>query len=203
MIGNDLICWEKVPCHTPARWSRYAQKILLETEQNDWLHAALPGPMLMLWWAAKESAYKCWRRAGGTRSWNPKSFAVEIHDWSPNQAGFSVHSSTSTYEGKAAWNEYYLTATVQQKSPANVFSRVGLWQKEIMSTASMQMQQVLLQELSSRFGLDPCTLSVRKNTLGVPELWNANQPMEMALSMSHHGNYWAYSYVSTPGSKKK
>lgn len=145
--------------------------------------------MTMLWWTAKESAYKCWRQLGGERKWNPKSFQVRLRDLSELGINLEVYHEAYTFSGRAVWNEQYLFCELGKKGMSKPMHHIG----SVVDQPSWEMRQHLLQSFPSAAG----QVSIRSNKSGAPELWKTEQKMPVALSFTHHGSYWAYSYVST------
>jgi phosphopantetheinyl transferase (holo-ACP synthase) len=192
VIGNDLVVWQALPGKSEERWQRYANRILHPSEQPCWQKLNLPSHLIMLWWAAKEASYKSWRASGGARLFQPKSFVLQNLKLQENEACFTVEKEGQFSEGQTEFNTKYLFSRVwPQGRSQNMVSQLGTDTVD----PSAQMRTNLLENLATKHGWGLDRLSCRQNQLGVPVAYLDQKPLPLSLSFSHHGTYWAYSYV--------
>ena len=92
----------------------------------------------------------------------------------------------STYTITAKLNTRYIHS-IATALPENLKSR---WE---LVPASEDLKKKLLATLSLSYGWDLKSLGIGKDTNSVPVITVNNQPVPLAFSLSHHGEFAAFS----------
>jgi len=64
-------------------------------------------------------------------------------------------------------------------------------------TQSDAVQTLLLSAISSEFNLVKEDLKIMKSEFGIPSVYDKSQKLDLAVSLTHHGNYRAYAYLNS------
>lgn len=195
MIGNDIVSLKEIG-HPRSSNERFLQKVLTPQERL-WLDDQTDKE-LALWtlWALKESSYKAHYKRYRYRSFAPKSFECRIEDQTKTA---SIQVAASTYQGFWQIKDEVIHAISHPSSlPKNQiwFNRlsqeVGL---DSQHELSKTLQHALIQEIAGRFDLPAASLSINK-VAGIPFLYQENQSLPIDLSLSHHGRWGGFAYLS-------
>tara|TARA_R110002049_G_scaffold256629_1_gene432077 strand:+ start:6148 stop:6726 length:579 start_codon:yes stop_codon:yes gene_type:complete len=190
MVGNDIIDLNETRIST--NWERpgFMKKVFTPTEQAI-IHASAD-PFMAVWqlWSMKESAYKVFMQAGGKRFYNPKKFACQLVDSTNGEVriGDLILKTTTLFHA-----DYLFTSAVANHSKAQ--SHIFQLKENNQSFQSNFMHQQVIKDFTKRNTLQSDQLTIQKDTNGVPFLQDKNGRVNTSLSITHHGNYGAYSLI--------
>ncbi len=198
MIGNDIVDLQQARRDSNWQRPRYLDK-LFTTEEQAWIgQAAEPDTMVWLLWSCKEAAYKQWSGRYEQRVFRPREIVVK--SWRPVGSVPSGQLAKSTYHCQVViGEEAYLVQS--QVAPAFVHSwttspSATLIAKQVFPLKgkqhSQEVRQVLLQYLIAHFPWKKEEISLEHTELGKPLIYHKNQPTELSLSITHHGQYGAF-----------
>lgn len=195
MVGNDIIdisATRRAATLKGMGWQRpgFLQKIFTQAEQA--LIEAAVDPFSMVWqlWSMKESAYKIYMQAGGSRFYNPQK--LECLLYTPTMGEVSMGSLQMHTETRFHPDYIFTTATLPATA---VTTAIFPLPTQDRAAQSRYTHQQLLQAYAFSHDLDIALLKIQKTTSGVPLLHYEGEALMIALSMTHHGGYGAYSYV--------
>lgn len=187
MVGNDIIDLKETKRTT--NWERpgFLKKVFTPEEQA-LIHASVD-PFSMVWklWSMKESAYKVFIQAGGKRFYNPTRIECSLIDSSVGKVvidDFRVNTTTQ-------FNDHYIfsSARVDDEKIDTAFFEL----KESNSNYQSEfMHQQVISDFAKKNALQIDQLTIQKDTNGVPFLQDKNGRVNTSLSITHHGNYGAY-----------
>lgn len=186
MIGNDIIDLKLAGERNPLR-PRFLNKVFTGNEQEIIFKDQNQEKQAWLLWAMKESAYKAHqRRFGLRRNFNPLSQECSIFSQTQTSVSGEVLIGNSPYKISAKLNSRYIHSTATAL-PENLKSR---WQ---IIPASGDLKKKLLATLCGYYGCDFKSLGIEKDKNSVPVITLNNQPLPIAFSLSHHGEFAAFS----------
>jgi phosphopantetheinyl transferase (holo-ACP synthase) len=190
MIGNDIIDINETRNST--NWERpgLRHKIFTTKEQHAINASADPFTIVWHFWSMKESAYKLFIQAGGKQFFNPKKFECQLDSSKNGQVKIVntiVNTSTSINS-----NYIFTTATINN---CDLDTRIFKFTKNNSKHQSNFMYQQILKDFAKNNSLHFTDLNLQKTKTGVPKLHYQNKLLNTSLSISHHGEYGAYSII--------
>lgn len=187
MIGNDVIDLKLAGERNPLR-PRFLNKVFTGDEQEIIFKDQNPVKQAWLLWAMKESAYKAHqRRLGLRRTFNPISQECSILFQTQTSVSGVVLIGTNNYKIRGKVNNNYIHSTATAL-PENLKSG---WE---IIPASEDLKKKLLATLCSSYGWNIKSVRIEKDKNSVPVVTVNNQPVPLAFSLSHHGEFAAFSF---------
>lgn len=182
--GNDIVDLKIATIPGGFKRSRFLDKIFSRDEQE-----LICNGRVGVWaiWAMKEAVYKAHhRRFNLPRSFAPKGIRVHIREVSENSIKAEAEYLNYVYFGKGILTPDYIHFT------ATCFPKDQLY-SEIHNT-SVQIKNQLKQVISEKLGLEKEDLDIVKDKNYIPQLSYRNANLNLPFSISHHGNYAAFSF---------
>lgn len=190
LIGNDLVDLQDPETRPDAIHPRFDQRVFSAGEQLALAASAVPNRLRWSLWAAKEAAYKAWRRLEPTLTFLPARFHSRL-----DGEGCGV----VTHEGRVVpvridlegdlihavagdWNVGGLVAAVAQ-IPRQIGAQVP--------GPRQLVRQLAVARLSHRLGVAREALHIEREGR-IPRLWIGDNPANVDLSLSHHGRFVAF-----------
>ncbi|MEM7374568.1 MAG: 4'-phosphopantetheinyl transferase superfamily protein [Bacteroidota bacterium] len=195
MIGNDIVSLAEVG-ESRSTNERFLQKVL-SPQERQWLDSQ-DDQEVALWtlWALKESSYKAHYKRYRYRSFAPKSFNCTVL---PHGQTACIQVADSTYQGFWHIQDDVIHAVSHPDSlPKNQIWYNRLSQQigvDSQRELSKSLQHALIVEIAQRFDLPEASLSINK-LAGIPFLYQENQHLPIDLSLSHHGRWGGFAYLS-------
>jgi phosphopantetheinyl transferase (holo-ACP synthase) len=194
VVGNDIIDIKETQRST--NWERrgFIQKIFSIKEQN--LIRASADPFTTVWrlWSMKESAYKVYIQAGGERFFGPTRIECSFNS---SENGW-VKIDNISLETETVINANYIFSSARVGTleiDTCILQLSGVNGKE----QSDFMQQQVLNDFAKSNSMPWVDLLLQKTRAGVPLLFYKDKPLNISLSITHHGGYGAYSMVKNEG----
>lgn len=221
MIGNDVI--DLKLAREKHKWQRprFLEKLFTEAEREFILDAVDPELRVWLLWSMKESAYKIVARMEGRRFYAPKQFECEVKNKFLRKGyvpptSLSVHDSQNTDRevgdtlggrityGKSTFttqsiitsNFIHTIAYSSQNSTAQFTQKHFQTPRTNHRHQSHFTHQELLKCYAEQTGIHPKNLSIQKDQLNIPRLFQHKKALSTHISLSHHGNYGAFAINS-------
>jgi hypothetical protein len=180
MIGNDIIDLTAIQTRGAEKWRRYRQKIMSAAEQN--LFAPFQSDQLDIWlaWTVKESVYKLEYQLAPQRYFAPK----QIHCLE-----FDAHSFTGIAQGRLGSYPFF----IEKKAH---YIHALAWLKNgpkpnfrCLSRDDFPLQDHLIQAVAEQFP----NQKLQYQRWPFPAII-LNGKIDLAVSMSHHGELGAYAF---------
>ena len=184
MIGNDIV---DLRYAKNSKWQhpRFLEKVFTLCEQELIIQSSNRFSTIWQLWAIKEAAYKAYLQKYPSRFFNSKAFICcnlsSLTEVSYNDFRIKVQSVINT-------NMVY-AETISQKPVYRKILKVLPDHK----FQSKQIRQALISKVSEQLNIDKKSLTVRKDRAGIPNVYLENSKLKAALSITHHGDYAAYS----------
>ena len=195
MVGNDIIDIQETKrlSQSPkSGWQRpgFLDKVFSADEQA--LIEVSDDPFTIVWqlWSMKESAYKVFIQASGTRFYNPSKIECQLD--SPSLGRVKI--GDLMLKTKTILNSDYIFSTAVVENSDLVTSIFQLPESD-REQQSIFTHQQLLTDFSISNSLNYLYLSIHKSVAGVPTLSYQDKKLNASISMTHHGKFGAYSIM--------
>lgn len=191
MIGNDIISLAEVLPHQQALRPGFCDKVCLPEELQ--ALSTFFSTEISIWvlWAAKESAYKVYRQAGGPALFAPKKNKFQLHSIHHSQLRGVTTTPTGDYHSRILVQPEYIMA----ESWAAQLDQHQITHKVIPSLGkdyahqSASLKKKVVEWVAKNLGIPAESLSFRKAPTGMPYLNFEDKPLDITLSLSHHGHF--------------
>lgn len=196
MLGNDIVDLAEAQRSCDWRRPRYLEKVFTSLEQEWILSATNPDEWVWLLWSAKESAYKLCRRLGAEQAYAPKKLAIqswkrlesntyELHLQNEQRELLIVGELRDAYVHSVAMTMY------NENRRQNIISITN--HHAVQSEA---LRAHICQELIQTYGCrSDKEYRVEKDNDGIPWVYLGQERLDIALSLSHHGSFGAYTWI--------
>ena len=197
MVGNDIVDIAQTKCST--NWERpgFIQKVFTAEEQS-YIEASTD-KFCTVWrlWSMKESAYKVFIQVGAHRFFNPTLLQCYINN-SSKTGDFKkgkVQIGDMLLRTSTSLNSKYIFTTASIAN-SSVLTSIQILEGTTPKQQSNFMHEQLLDAVAREKSLNREALCLIKNQNGVPTLVHENTHLKNSVSITHHGSYGAYSFVS-------
>jgi len=188
MVGNDIIDINET--RRSSNWERpgFIQKIFTTYEQHI-IHTSTD-PFTTLWhlWSMKESAYKVFIQAGGNRFFNPTKIECRLE--SPQKGQVKINTTTIKTNTSINSNFIFSIASIDDHV---IDTHIFQLSENNNKYQSYFMHQKVIKDFAKSNSLNSIDLKIQKTQTGLPTLHYKNKTLNTSLSITHHGNYGAYS----------
>lgn len=182
MIGNDII--DLSLAKTASNWQRkgFLEKQFTANEQQLILEA--PNSFVMVWrlWSMKEAAYKIYTQQHIVRFFAPKKFECKLR---------SAKDGVVCFKGQ----KFYTSSLINQRY---ILTKASL-EKEISAYSEMapphEIDNMIKKKLKELTTLSVSRIEQKKSKNGAPNYYHYETQLTRSCSISHHGNYGAFSFV--------
>lgn len=196
MIGNDIIDLDYA--RQSSNWQRpgWLQKLFTPAEQQYILQSDDPEFTLWLFWSMKESAYKIIVREEQRRFFAPKQLHCTLALCKANLSIGSVQFQSKTYTTKSTWD---MTSIHTIASAAGKSEPMDLQHQVLVKPKGGEdrnwLYKKIITTLCSEAKFPAGTPRIKKNTLGIPQIFFDSTQQSSILSISHHGRFAAFAYM--------
>lgn len=182
MIGNDIVdlqCARK-----ESNWQRkgFLEKQFTDLEQEIIFRVENSFETVWRLWSMKEAAYKVFMQKHNLPFYAPKKFNCEI---TSIREGI-VYFEDQTFFTKSIINRCFIFTYATTEQSINGFSEIGS-AKNIEDSIKKHIEQ----HTNSLFS----KIKQKKSISGAPNYYDDNIKLTKSCSISHHGNYGAFSLL--------
>lgn len=187
MIGNDIVDLKLAKKQSNWRRKGFLEKVFSVNEQAMIFDAAEPELIVWALWSMKESAYKAQLRVQKKIRINPKDFDCLML----NQHKGMVKYGEEVYHTISQINQDFVhTQACSKTFDARLFSKVIKTDQSCLD--SNQLYHTIISAVAVNKGCDKHDVVIKKNSLGIPELYMTGKRIPVLCSLSHHGRYGSY-----------
>jgi phosphopantetheinyl transferase (holo-ACP synthase) len=185
VTGNDIV--DITAAAAESNWKRtgFLQKVFTQNEQ-EYIHNALT-PAQMVWklWSMKESAYKIYTRQYGGRFFAPQKLSCTLLSETNGQ----VTINTISYQTITCTTENYIYSIARPET----YGEVDFYNA---CFAMPGKQQFIYEKLIAHYAGIQCAdknnFVVLKEKNNIPFLYCKKEKITIPVSITHHGNYAAF-----------
>lgn len=188
MIGNDVVDLRDPERLAVDRHPRFDRRVFSDAEREALEASGAPERLRWILWAAKEAAYKVARKRDPETVFSPPRFEVELDATLRGR----VRHEGRVFELRVDENEERVHALASESSleEPEIVSRV-IRTDEGAATVSRAVRAFACHDLATVLEIPVEELEVQK--LGrIPVLTASDRPLDVDLSLSHHGRYLAF-----------
>ena len=189
MTGNDIV--DIATAAAESNWERkgFLDKIFTQQEQQYIHHAAIPGQMVWRLWSMKESAYKIYTRQYGGRFFLPQKLKCKLLSETTGQV--TIHNNIYQTTTKSTKDYIYSIARLAGEQPDLLNDCFGIPQQ-----VYADQQNFIYKKLVASYAMikdeDKDNLIILKDKNNIPFLYRKKQNLKIPVSITHHGNYAAF-----------
>lgn len=190
MTGNDIV--DMATAAAESNWMRkgFLEKIFTPPEQQYIREASAPEEMVWRLWSMKESAYKVYTRQYGGRFFAPQKINCTILSRSAGK----VEINNVTYHTTTNINKKYIYSIATAAEPGR-HSLLNCCFK-LTETGFGTQQQYIYKRMISQYavvsGKEKKEIEIIKDPNGIPFLYCRQVKQRIPVSITHHGNYAAF-----------
>lgn len=193
MIGNDVI--DIRTTRQESNWKRkgFLQKLFTEKECQFILEGDDPEFLFWLIWSAKESAYKIIHRNHQKMFFSPKQFEF-LEDHFSNENGITgrIKFEESFFDFKSEFDGNCIhTTAIQSGHLINYISEIFPIVPTNYQTQRAGVRTSLINWFSENMDSTQ-PIEVRKDELGIPNVYESGVKSACFLSLAHHGGYGGF-----------
>ncbi len=191
MIGNDII--DLIEAQVSSSWQRrgFLEKVFSLQEQEV-IHRALD-PFQTVWrmWSMKESAYKFYlqKYQHAVRGFYPAKINCTIKDAKAGQ----VLIQEIQLNTKTIYHQNYLFSTAFSKSNFKSETEIFYLKEKDHPFQSNFTKEKLLNFIAKNNQVDKKDLTIKKTSIGAPQIFYKSTLLPLSCSITHHGNYGGFS----------
>jgi len=184
LIGNDVI--DLSLAETESDWQRkgFLEKQFTAKEQVIILEAENSFEKVWLLWSMKESAYKIYAQLNEERFFAPKKFKCKL---TSSDEGIVYFEGQKFYTSSILDGSYIFTLASLEKD-VTYYSSIG---------PPYGIDQSIKKKLEEETGIYSSEIEQKKSENGAPKYYHKNKLLTQSCSISHHGNYGAFSLLLT------
>ena len=188
MIGNDIVDLNNIK----SNWKRirFLDKVFSKKEQQIIFVSENRPQTVWLLWSMKEAAYKIYVQQFGIRFFNPQRLVCHL---SSSTIGY-VTIENKTYYCSSIISKDYIYTIATTNNSENYKSAIFKVENDSYLTQSESLKKRVLETISKNTNFNLKDLNIRKDIVGVPQLFHHNSKLLMHLSLTHCGNYCGYVY---------
>lgn len=192
MIGNDIVDLKQAAIESNWQRKGFLNKVFTEKEQNLILNAKNSFEMVWKLWTMKESVYKIHVQQNNHRFFAPKKLECQI--FNKTNGSVVIHNQMYFTESKITKNYIYTVATL--KEDKELFDNCFEIEDQNYFYQHKEVYNQLKYKVSEKWKFAFEGLDIKKNSVGVPKLYQNKQQLAIFFSITHHGNYCAYSILN-------
>ena len=182
MIGNDII--DLSLSKTASNWLRegFLEKQFTANEQQLILEAS--NSFIMVWklWSMKESSYKIYVQKNAKRFFSPKKFECKLISKNEGVVSFQNH----IYYTNTLINTLFIHTIANSKKDKKNYSEIS---------SPFNIEKNIKKKLEKLSGFSSLEIRKTKTKNGVPNFYFKDKLLTKSCSISHHGNYGAFSLL--------
>ncbi len=209
--GNDIVDLKSPEALRKGDNKPFVARVLTALEEEALRACGLSDRVLWLLWAAKEAAYKVVSKTRRDLPFIPRLFQVrfpglQLRDLSRSSMEGIVESPGGVVAVKAWATDDYVhvvgaaSRTVLEQVVAGESKPWGKTGETALAEESKMARRFALAALAKALETEPSALEIRRfptsKGLGPPVVYHENKPAAVDLSLSHHGRYVSYAFIT-------
>lgn len=188
MTGNDIV--DIATAAAESNWKRagFLEKIFTQKEQQYIDDAAIPGQMIWRLWSMKESAYKIYTRQNGGRFFAPQKLSCTVFSETSGQ----VTINTISYQTITISTTDYVYSIARPEGYKADFLNYWFYIPKYYTDQQKFIHKKLIAGYTALKREDKKNFTIIKDKNNIPYLYCKNQKLSIPVSITHHGNYAAF-----------
>lgn len=189
MVGNDVVDLRDPETRLEGLHPRFEERVFSASERR--ALAASPERHRLHWalWAAKESAYKAWKRLDPATVFAPRELEVELAPVPVSSAGAAagvVRHHGRTLDVELLFGDDHVHAVALSRGNGQ---RILAAVSTATDEPGAAVRRCAAAAIARALALEPERLRI---TGRPPEVRHLDDPLDVVLSLSHHGRFVAF-----------
>ncbi|MCP5055289.1 MAG: 4-phosphopantetheinyl transferase family protein [bacterium] len=196
MIGNDVVDLGDPEVQAAGRHPRWDARVFSARELETLRASGAPDRLRWIFWAAKEAAYKVARKLDRCTVFSPPRFEVQLDATLRGH----VHHPAGTLPVRVdeAKDRLHAIASDEEPGESELLEQVVVWDGDV-ALAGKALRARVRRELATHLELPAEELEIDR--VGrIPVVMAAGRPVDVDLSLSHHGGFVAFACDLREGS---
>jgi phosphopantetheinyl transferase (holo-ACP synthase) len=190
VTGNDIV--DITTAAAESNWKRkdFLEKIFTEQEQQYLLNAATPAQMVWKLWSMKESAYKIYTRQYGGRFFAPQKLNCTLL----NETIGQVIINNIAYQTFTSTTKDYIYSIARQEvnNKKDFYNCSFAMPQQHYSAQQKFIYEKLIVQYADMKNGDKNNFEIIKEKNNIPFLFCKKEKIKIPVSITHHGNYAAF-----------
>lgn len=182
MIGNDIIDLAKAKSESNWKRKGFLEKQFTNQEQRCILTAQNAFEMVWRLWSMKEAAYKAFVQGCKSRFFAPQKFVCKVRTPEKGIVYFEDH----IFFTSSLANDAYIFTTASEEKDAEIYSKI---------LPPKKIQLFIKKYLERKTNAPFLEIKQRKSAWGIPDYYHKNTRLTKSCTISHHGDYGAFSVL--------
>ena len=194
MVGNDIIDIKQTQLDSDWRRPGFVQKVFNQQERSVITEATDPFHAVWRMWSMKESAYKLYLQLNPrqARFFNPSKIACEL--FSESQGVVKINGTSMATR---TWmNSDYIFTHAAPTTIHHVDTHVFYIKDTDPHRQSNCTHEKLKKYICKKENIEKGGIEIRKTQRTTPRVYYKNQALAIDISLTHHGNYGAFSIIN-------
>jgi len=189
VIGNDIIDIAYTRQHSD--WTRkgFLNKVFTKDEQSYITKSNDPFGAVWRLWSMKESVYKLHLRSTQVRSFYPSKIICHVLD---DKIGIVLLDGSEYDTTTSSFNDYIFSFAMDTDS-TDVYHDIIKYDNQLHENYFATIKNKLAINLDCK----SVEIDIIKNSFGIPQIYCKDKKQDVFISITHHGNFLAWSLVST------
>ena len=192
MIGNDIVDLALAKAESNWKRPRFLDKIFTEKEQRYIHEYPRPDKMVWLLWSMKESAYKLQVQLYKKRFYAPKKFACTVLKLNEKDSQGKVICDDFTCFTQSEISNQFVYSISRLEKKEGYLSQTFLLNNSNLKTQHEVVYSRAKMQFAELSGESIDQIILKKNDHGIPCFYLKKDKLNIAVSMTHHGNYGAF-----------
>jgi len=192
MIGNDIVDLKLASIQSNWKRKGYLDKVFTKKEQELIISSTYSDKMVWLLWSIKESAYKIHIQQYSNRFFKPKKLSCKLTSFCEG----IVEIEDDKYITRSEINNDYIHTIAILKKNIIIIDCCFKTTNTLYTNQHNECYKRIKIAVSKKFGIPIQEIQIKKNIAGVPKLYQNNKQLIVPISISHHGNYGAFSILN-------
>ena len=190
MIGNDVIDLQSAALESNWKRKGYLDKLFCKEERNSIFDSPDPNRMVWLLWSMKEAGYKIYFREKLVRTYQPKNIICSNLFIDGNSARGQIYYNGQKYFSRSILNTDFIhTTAVIHSSLFNNLQLIIEKNRGAHNRLTGHYQECTYENTFLGY-------TVIKSGQNVPYLLNEATDERHSLSISHHGRFVSWAFIS-------
>jgi len=190
MSGNDIV--DIALAEKESKWKRkgFLEKVFTPQEQYFINKAGQPSVLVWQFWSMKESAYKIYTRQCGGRFFAPDK--IECKLLTSRHGQVTIHQRN--YNTYTTVTENYIYSVARPfDSIASIFHSKCFYNHQNDETGNSHLiHEKIIDFYAAITGKEKTKLTLLKHNNNIPDLFCTENRTKIPVSITHHGNYAAF-----------
>ncbi len=201
MVGNDVVDLRDSDARSDSLHPRFDARVFTPAERLALERSEDATRQRWRLWSAKEAAYKVARKLDASSTFSPSRFEVELDGDARGTVCYRGRRfAVRVLEQDGGLHALATPEAALDTELVHAFERLPAGARLLPRELGRAARRLACERIAPRLGVAAADLEVRKRER-IPELWLADEPLPVDLSLSHHGELVAFACALKPATQ--